>query len=81
MRCVVHYARDHVGNSRGRDVLPIREETIATCIQAISRGYNERSEEVSPLRAEVELMRAEIARSDVRRRKAEERSDLLASAY
>jgi hypothetical protein len=81
MRCVEHYARDNVDNSTSRDNLPIREGTLVTCIQALSRGYTERSEEVNFLRAEVESMRAEIARSDDRRRKAEERSDLLASAY
>jgi hypothetical protein len=54
MRCVEHYASDHVGNSGGRDILPIREETIATCIQELSSGYTEGSEEVSSLRAEVE---------------------------
>jgi hypothetical protein len=65
----------------GRDIFPIREETIATRVQALSPGYTERSEEFSFLLAKVESMRAEINRSDDRRCKAEERSDLLASAY
>jgi tRNA A37 N6-isopentenylltransferase MiaA len=81
MRCVEHYVRDDVDNSRGRDNIPIREGTLVTFIQALSRGYTERSEEVTSLRAEIASMRAEIASSDDRRRKAEERSDLLASAY
>jgi hypothetical protein len=81
MRCVEHYARDHVGNLGGRIILPVREETIATCIQALYRGYTERSEEVSSLRAEVESLRAEITRSDERRTKAKECRDLPASAY
>ena len=81
IRCVEHYASDNVANAGDRDDIPIREGTIVTCIKALSRGYTERSEEVQFLRVEVESMRAAIARSDDRERKAEARSDLLASAY
>jgi hypothetical protein len=80
-RCVQYYAREDLGISGNRENVPIREEAIVTCIQALSRGYADYSEENRILRAEVESLQTALARSEDRVHKAEERSDLLASAY